>query len=101
MKHAPALRDAKGGRSSADLDLLEGELRPGDEAVLLPQGEVRQVGAHRLQRHIADPDRLPRVLDAGGQAHALAGPGLTPRSEARRVGKECVSTCRSGWSPYH
>src|SRR3546814_14622941 len=23
------------------------------------------------------------------------------RSEERRVGKECVRTCRSGWSPYH
>src|SRR3546814_14512050 len=23
------------------------------------------------------------------------------RSEGRRVGKECVSTCRSRWSPYH
>src|SRR3546814_17250786 len=23
------------------------------------------------------------------------------RSEERRVGKECVSTCRSRWSPYH
>src|SRR3546814_5347291 len=32
-------------------------------------------------------------------------PGHTPghviRSEERRVGKECVSTCRSRWSPYH
>src|SRR3546814_9588451 len=33
--------------------------------------------------------------------------GLTPRtiqtlrSEERRVGNECVSTCRSRWSPYH
>src|SRR3546814_12317781 len=29
--------------------------------------------------------------------------GLHPvvRSEERRVGKECVSTCRSRWSPYH
>src|SRR3546814_15820391 len=29
--------------------------------------------------------------------------GLLPatRSEERRVGKECVSTCRSRWSPYH
>src|SRR3546814_15143152 len=26
---------------------------------------------------------------------------LRVRSEARRVGKECVSTCRSRWSPYH
>src|SRR3546814_3277697 len=25
----------------------------------------------------------------------------TVRSEERRVGKECVSTCRSRWSPYH
>src|SRR3546814_7981031 len=30
-------------------------------------------------------------------------PPLSPhtRSEERRVGKECVSTCRSRWSPYH
>src|SRR3546814_12308192 len=27
--------------------------------------------------------------------------GSRTRSEERRVGKECVSTCRSRWSPYH
>src|SRR3546814_5471312 len=27
--------------------------------------------------------------------------GKKERSEERRVGKECVSTCRSRWSPYH
>src|SRR3546814_12192051 len=27
--------------------------------------------------------------------------GFEGRSEERRVGKECVSTCRSRWSPYH
>src|SRR3546814_13420136 len=27
--------------------------------------------------------------------------GLAFRSEERRVGKACVSTCRSRWSPYH
>src|SRR3546814_11081279 len=27
--------------------------------------------------------------------------GQRQRSEERRVGKECVSTCRSRWSPYH
>src|SRR3546814_5542480 len=37
---------------------------------------------------------------------ALAGRGTQEgfrrvRSEERRVGKECVSTCRSRWSPYH
>src|SRR3546814_18328579 len=26
--------------------------------------------------------------------------GYASRSEERRVGKECVSTCRYGWSPY-
>src|SRR3546814_17994088 len=26
---------------------------------------------------------------------------MSARSEERRVGKECVSTCRSRWSPYH
>src|SRR3546814_19424855 len=30
--------------------------------------------------------------------HVANGGG---RSEGRRVGKECVSTCRSRWSPYH
>src|SRR3546814_9494077 len=29
------------------------------------------------------------------------GRELRVRSEERRVGKECVSTCRSRWSPYH
>src|SRR3546814_15335972 len=31
----------------------------------------------------------------------LRGGGNAARSEERRVGKECVSTCRSRWSPYH
>src|SRR3546814_20963326 len=34
----------------------------------------------------------------GGRDGGLAGTG---RSEERRVGKECVSTCRYRWSPYH
>src|SRR3546814_15224425 len=33
----------------------------------------------------------------GAYLHNLLG----LRSEERRVGKECVSTCRSRWSPYH
>src|SRR3546814_13212545 len=37
--------------------------------------------------------------DAGGESRFVKKPGL--RSEERRVGKECVSTCRSRWSPYH
>src|SRR3546814_19419407 len=34
---------------------------------------------------------------ASGRVKATA----TRRSEERRVGKECVSTCRSRWSQYH
>src|SRR3546814_1781253 len=39
-----------------------------------------------------------------GDAPKGSRPDLTrciARSEERRVGKECVSTCRSRWSPYH
>src|SRR3546814_10994946 len=31
----------------------------------------------------------------------VVGVGRRVRSEERRVGKGCVSTCRSRWSPYH
>ena len=30
-----------------------------------------------------------------------SGGGQSRRSEERRVGKECHTTCRSRWSPYH
>src|SRR3546814_17394027 len=34
--------------------------------------------------------------------HLLDGSAIVDiRSEERRVGKGCVSTCRSRWSPYH
>src|SRR3546814_7856388 len=39
-----------------------------------------------------------------GRSAAAGDDRLQPRqfgSEERRVGKECVSTCRSRWSPYH
>src|SRR3546814_9847483 len=53
------------------------------------------------------PDFLGAVSLAG--ASAVTGSGAVPsgapsgaeRSEERRVGKECVRTCRSRWSPYH
>src|SRR3546814_13004524 len=35
------------------------------------------------------------------RSSAAAQRALKRRSEERRVGKECVSTCRSRWSPYH
>src|SRR3546814_15639355 len=39
-------------------------------------------------------------ITRGDLSYVLERPGAM-RSEERRVGKECVSTCRSRWSPYH
>ena len=39
-------------------------------------------------------------IDAGDYL-CIVGENGSGRSEERRVGKECVSTCRSRWSPYH
>src|SRR3546814_6846147 len=48
------------------------------------------------------PRRGPRRQEDQGRAGDRArGRGARLRSEERRVGKECVSTCRSRWSPYH
>ena len=48
---------------------------------------------------------LAGAVSRDGGLGIIAGGGMEPellrRSEERRVGKECVSTCRSRWSPYH
>src|SRR3546814_8559684 len=41
------------------------------------------------------------LIDPASAQEYLAGLILLGRSEERRVGKECVSTCRSRWSPYN
>src|SRR3546814_19716943 len=60
------------------------------ETRLLFRREVGRVALERAQ--------IPGVIvgDMGRGNDADFG-----RSEERRVGKECVSTCRSRWSPYH
>src|SRR3546814_12055018 len=40
-------------------------------------------------------------LFLGEETTVAFGDKCSGRSEERRVGKECVSTCRSRWSPYH
>src|SRR3546814_12061893 len=46
---------------------------------------------------VADDGSEPDMFgERGGTQAAEEG-----RSEERRVGKECVRTCRSRWSPYH
>src|SRR3546814_14903567 len=44
---------------------------------------------------------IGRALDRAGVAEFGDLVECLKRSEERRVGKECVSTCRSRWSPYH
>src|SRR3546814_2848707 len=45
-------------------------------------------------------NQLGQVQAIGGVNDKIEG-FFDIRSEERRVGKECVSTCRSRWSPYH
>src|SRR3546814_19729179 len=66
------------GRRPPPQAIVEGVLRIGLLEQLL----------RRLVQEIVRPDR-DRVITGGGG-----------RSEERRVGKECVSTCRSRWSPF-
>src|SRR3546814_13217152 len=49
-------------------------------------------------RHIAVVIERQHV---GEKARAVFREDIILRSDERRVGKECVSTCRSRWSPYH
>src|SRR3546814_1232722 len=59
----------------------------------------RKLPATRHTSATADIRAIGADGDAAG-AVAIIGDG-TIRSEKRRVGTECVSTCRSRWSPYH
>src|SRR3546814_3654818 len=46
-----------------------------------------------------DPDKLVDII--AGLEPTFGGINLEDRSEERSVGKECVSPCRSRWSPYN
>src|SRR3546814_14533253 len=89
---------------SSDLEIFSGE------PALLGESLGGEVVGVTSRRHLVDLD--PALADAAlqirvGQADGDAQPQRQgalrgqARSEERRVGKECVSTCRSRWSPYH
>src|SRR3546814_20928724 len=72
-----------------------------------PQSEETILGPIANQ---AQFNRVQAMIEVGlneGAKLLCGGPGRVPgfekgfytRSEERRVGKECVSTCRSGWAP--
>src|SRR3546814_12198210 len=62
---------------------------PETVAILLEAYENSKLGKKRLA------DIITGFIDPN------AADTPPTRSEERRVGKECVSTCRSRWSPYH
>src|SRR3546814_7946198 len=75
-----------------------------DLLALIGDGQIEQTPGRQRDR---GAKRQPRVqhppsaaANAGHDRLAHLRPTLC-RSEERRVGKECVSTCRSRWSPYH
>src|SRR3546814_3435345 len=84
----------------------------GVQTCALPISEANRDPVRRLRGRLEAPVTLWTSGDEKARAGltvssimVAAGPegriiGLI-RSEERRVGKECVSTCRSRWSPYH
>src|SRR3546814_14855569 len=61
------------------------------------------LGAHRQIEHHENPHQpisaqISRLVHAGSSGSVICA---SARSEVGRVGKECVSTCRSRWSPDH
>src|SRR3546814_15366725 len=70
--------------------------------------DLRPGGAFRTLMRMEDGSEFPTsgvFLEVVAPARIVFTdafePGWQPRSEERRVGKECVSTGRSRWSPYH
>src|SRR3546814_18788948 len=80
----------------ADDDILEIGLEDRHDAAL----QVRNLGGI-----LVDAPGLESQLGKASPRNKAYVPGTydsyPQRSEERRVGKECVSTCRSRWSPYH
>src|SRR3546814_15543891 len=69
----------------------------GAVAVLAPQSAAAQ----DADAPLSGPAPDDTVTVGLGLAYVPDYEGSDDRSEERRVGKECVSTCRSRWSPYH
>src|SRR3546814_16218314 len=73
------------------------------EGMLYSAGIIAQAGlsAHLLDVGFDDDWCAKHIRHNIEKALAYSNASGLGRSEERRVGKECVSTCRSRWSPYH
>src|SRR3546814_16873270 len=76
-------------------ELRGGDLRQADG------GDVAGIAAESLVHLLIDALWLQRHLVEVRLAQHVLLAMLALRSEERRVGEECVSTCRSRWSAYH
>src|SRR3546814_753647 len=56
---------------------------------------------HGMVPHSSFTHATKRILNHNSMHYMRHYMLYVCRSEERRVGKECVSTCRSRWSPYH
>src|SRR3546814_8448451 len=67
------------------------------------RGLLADMDATRIRKLDAGQDQsVPTLRDALDLVENRVPVNIElKRSEERRVGKECVSTCRSRWSPYH
>src|SRR3546814_3438974 len=84
-------------------DVCSSDLRRCTWAHRFEVHDESQAVADGIRREIEDfaPDALLCFdLEAAAIGRFLSA-AVRMRSEERRVGKECVSTCRSRWSPYH
>src|SRR3546814_16574688 len=72
-----------------------------DTAVLTEHIALLRNALQRVRRK--HPFTIDAMVVLPDHLHAVwtLPPGDAGRSEERRVGKECVSTCRSRWSPDH
>src|SRR3546814_11324334 len=84
-------------------DLLEEILdaTPGSCRTLLFSATMPKPIEALARRYQRDSLRIATIDSQRGHGDISYQAVTVSRSEERRVGKECVSTCRSRWSPYH
>src|SRR3546814_16677680 len=75
------------------------QLRRRQGAAILARWNPEELAIRRSDRTGTRVDRT--IVGTAEGTEVLAREAALRRSEERRVGKECVSTCRSRWSPYH
>src|SRR3546814_14840127 len=69
--------------------------------IVASQQRGLEMGSYLINKLTEMKRRHKCIGDVRGQGLFLGVELVSDRSEERRVGKECVSTCRSRLSPYH